>query len=360
MVDQLLTATEYMIQNDQPDTTLEQAFSSHFYAPLGLDQQQMQQPLQNFYQNVFPSLNHLTHTMPEAVDAVKQAVSKGYGIVIATNPLFPLLAITHRLAWAGLAVEDNEFLLVPSYDTTHFAKPNPAYFAELLAQTGWPEGPVVMVGNDQKLDIHPALEFGLPAFWVTNEEQQVHPCSMDGEPPWACGRIDELMPWIEKMPADQLLPRLKTPVGISATLKSTPAAISSMLMGVPETRIKKQPKPGEWSVLETICHLRDVDLKVNIPRVETIINEDNAFITGVDTDKWAEESEYRKQDVKEALDAFVKARMELLALIGEFNDSDWQRPAKHTIFGPTSMKELLQISARHDRLHMQTIYTCLN
>lgn len=360
MIKQLLAATECMVKNEQPDTTLEQAFSNNFYPALGLDQERMQQPLEDFYQNIFPSLRGLTQSKPEAVTAVEHAREKGYGIVIATNPLFPLSAITHRLAWAGLPVEDNSFLLVPSYSTSHFAKPSHAYFAELIAQSGWPDGAVIMVGDDEKLDICPAQEFGLPAFWVKDGERQMHSCSMDGEPPWASGGMDELLPWIESMPAEQLLPKLNTPAGISATLRSTPAAITTLTADIPKESITRQPKPDEWSILETICHLRDVDLEVNIPRVKKILSQENAFITAVNADEWAEEREYRKQDTKAALQGFMQARYQLLDLIGKFQENDWQRPAKHTIFGPTGMKELMHIAARHDRLHMQMIYACLD
>jgi FMN phosphatase YigB (HAD superfamily) len=58
--------------------------------------------------------------------------------------------------------------MIPSYETFHFAKPNPAYFAEFLAQLGWPKTPIVMVGNDVESDIGAARQLGLPVFWMAS------------------------------------------------------------------------------------------------------------------------------------------------------------------------------------------------
>jgi len=103
------------------------------------------------------------------VSFVEEALGRGYRLAIATSPLFPLTAIQQRLAWAGLPVEKYPFAVVSSYETFHFAKPNPAYYAEMLARLGWPEGPVVMVGNELVNDVSPARQSGLPVFCIAEE-----------------------------------------------------------------------------------------------------------------------------------------------------------------------------------------------
>jgi hypothetical protein len=40
-------------------------------------------------------------------------------------------------------------------------------------------------------------------------------------------------------------------------------------------------------------------------------------------------------------------------------DKDWQRPARHAIFGPTRLQELVSIIAAHDRVHMGQVYELL-
>jgi hypothetical protein len=50
---------------------------------------------------------------------------------------------------------------------------------------------------------------------------------------------------------------------------------------------------------------------------------------------------------------FTTSRIELLNLLDSLNVADWERPASHAIFGPTSLKELVGIIVGHDQLHIQ-------
>ena len=112
-------------------------------------------------------------------------------LAIATNPLFPLTAIEQRLDWAGLSPEEYPFSIVPSYENAHFAKPNPAFLAELLARLGWPEGPVVMVGDDPDNDVRCGLELGLARFLVEGSTRRDEPRRW-GCRSWQLGRSSRL------------------------------------------------------------------------------------------------------------------------------------------------------------------------
>jgi len=98
---------------------------------------------------------------------------------------------------------------------------------------------------------------------------------------------------------------------------------------------------GEWSATEIICHLRDVDRWVHIPRLQSFLTEDEPFIPGVVADKWAVEHNYQAQDGPAALDALDAGRAELLALLPPASDPVWARRGRHTFFGPTGFLELV-------------------
>jgi len=74
---------------------------------------------------------------------------------------------------------------------------------------------------------------------------------------------------------------------------------------------------------------------------------------GIDSDKWAAERLYYCQNGPEALRDFTSSRIQLLDILDGLRPEDWQRPARHAIFGPTSLKELVSIIVGHDRLHIQ-------
>src|SRR5574341_812870 len=45
-----------------------------------------------------------------------------------------------------------------------------------------------------------------------------------------------------------------------------------------------------------------------------------------------------------------------LALLDGLSPADWQRPARHAVFGPTTLQELLAITIiEHDRLHLRQL-----
>ena len=355
MVKALLAATDHMVADADPARTLEEKFDSVFFPALNLQRPAVQNLIDTFYRDDFPALAVLTQSRPAAATLVQQALARRDEVAIATTTLFPCLAILQRITAAGLPPDQLPFALIPSYETFHFAKPNPAYFAEFLAQLGWPEGPVVMVGDDPRMDIAPARQLGLPVFWVA--EPAIPWPGPGPEPPR--GRLEDLLPWLDAQPPSTLMPDFSHPLAQQAILRATPAALSTLLAGRPADDLLRQPAPGEWSPTEVLCHLRDVDREVNVPRLLTILASPNPFIPGQDTDRWALERQYRQQDCLEAQSDFLYARLELLFLLASLSDADWERSARHAIFGPTRLSELVNIIASHDRLHVRQVLQAL-
>jgi len=39
--------------------------------------------------------------------------------------------------------------------------------------------------------------------------------------------------------------------------------------------------------------------------------------------------------------------------------AEWDRPARHAIFGPTSLQELVGFMAEHDRLHVRQAFEAI-
>jgi hypothetical protein len=111
--------------------------------------------------------------------------------------------------------------------------------------------------------------------------------------------------------------------------------------------------PNEWSPTEWACHLRDVELEINQPRVKKLLSETNPFIAAVDSDVWAEARAYTLQDGPAALASFNAARRDTLAMLENLTDDDWQRPARHGVFGPTTLQELMSFAFEHDRTHVR-------
>lgn len=110
----LLTATRRMTENDRPDRTLKETFDHAFYPALGLDYEPTHDFIEIFYRETFPKLKALTEFRPEAVELVETALGRGYRVVIATSPLFPMTAVRQRMDWAGLEPFQDALSLVTS------------------------------------------------------------------------------------------------------------------------------------------------------------------------------------------------------------------------------------------------------
>ncbi len=353
----LMDATREMVVHKRPDRTLKEVFDAAFYPALGIHPQEMQEAISTFYREVFPTLREFTRPRPEAQTLVKQALAKGYDIVIATNPLFPKVAILQRLEWAGISPQGHDLRLITSYEDFHFCKPNPAYYAEILAQLGWPSGGIVMIGDDFDNDILPAHRAGLPTFWL--DSRKSNPLE-EARLPFGNGSLQDVLPWLESIGEERLQPDLQNePDSLKAVLLSTPAALDGLVDRLPVEVLGKRPQVNEWCITEVLCHLRDVESEVNLPRIRKIVEEENPFLPGMDTDPWAEERQYLRQDGVRALSAFTEARVTLLTFLEQLDSEGWKRPARHAIFGPTHLQELVAIIAEHDRIHIRQIHSTL-
>lgn len=354
LIDELLAGTNLMNRNQRPDLTLDEVFSNHFYPAIGFERAELQPEIDLFYDTVFPSLKDLTAPRPAAVILVEDAFSKGWRVVVATNPLFPRKAVYERLRWANLAPEKYPFALITSMETSHFTKAVPAYFFEALGRQGWPTGPAIMVGNDPAADIDSALSAGLPVYWI-----RPHGKSLPDLVDLPQGEINDFHNWIGGIDFDLLEPSLKNPEALLNSLHSTPAILDTFLRPLKDAEWTVRPQQKEWAPIEILCHLRDLDTEVNLPRVLALIAENDAFIPGQDTDPWAEERHYIKQDGPTAFRDFVTARMKLLATLKSLSREGWDRRARHTIFGPTRLQELVGFMAEHDRTHIRQLIAAL-
>ena len=357
MVPLLLAGTDKMIKKEMPAQTLEETFDQAFYPAMGIPKEDLAEEIRNFYEEIYPGLVSLTRTRPEAIQLIDFAFQNDYPVVIATNPLFPLKAILHRLEWAGIPVEKYPYQLVTTYETFHFAKPNPAYYAEILAQLGWRERAALMIGDSLEDDIIPASQIGIAGYFVTDQPvclpEGIHNYSSQGS-------LDKVLSWIKATGEREGKRGRQSAQGMVSILKSTPAVLETLSSCQDERIWQERPAANEWCLAEIVAHLRDVDREVNLPRLKKVCLEDNPYLQSVDTDPWANERKYILENGLSARQDFLTVRTKLLEMISALSEIDWQRPACHAIFGPTNVRELVSNIATHDQLHFRQIFATIH
>ncbi len=348
MMTAMMAAVKAMLEKTTPALTMEEQFDQVFYPMLGVSKAELAGTIDHFYASVFPRLQPLTSPRPEAVALIDAAFERNWNVAIATNPLFPRTAVLQRLAWARLSPKDYPFSLIASFETSHFSKPHAAYYAEILGMLSWPENPVVMIGNNLEDDILPAEKIGLPTFWLHGE------WVVDGRNPLSSsGSLEEILPWLEKIEADQPCIDYSSVETTLATLQSTPAVFAEIARGLQPDAWTHRPAEGEWNLIEILAHLRDVDREVNFGRIRSTMRGDNPFLPGANTDPWVQERNYSTEEGTAALMGFTQSRTNLLNLLDGLDEEMLKKPARHAIFGPTNLKELLEFIATHDRTHIR-------
>lgn len=116
-----------------------------------------------FYKDDFAVARYVTHATDTVSECVKILKQKGYQLVIATNPLFPEVAVLERVAWAGLNSED--FKLITTYENSCYAKPNLQYYRFLLKTLDKDAEDCLMVGNNVHEDMC-ARKIGMDVFLI--------------------------------------------------------------------------------------------------------------------------------------------------------------------------------------------------
>jgi FMN phosphatase YigB (HAD superfamily) len=144
-------STVEMIKNLDPDKTNKDVFMEHFCNLACVEGDFIYDVFLDFYNNEYREISGMYHVSDEILEAVAILKSKGFELVIATNPLFPMQAIQERIKWAGLNGED--FKLVTCFEEMHFCKPQTQYYEEILKRINKTPEECLMVGNDVVEDL---------------------------------------------------------------------------------------------------------------------------------------------------------------------------------------------------------------
>ena len=141
-------------------------FWETFSAMTGVDRAMVEPVCDAFYNAGFQAARAATKDNPLAKEAVRIAREKADKVILATNPLFPMAGQKTRLSWLGLTPED--FDLVTCYTSDRHCKPNPAYFQDIFQRLDLEPGKCLMIGNDDREDMHCGTAAGMETYLVTD------------------------------------------------------------------------------------------------------------------------------------------------------------------------------------------------
>ncbi|MBI9012668.1 MAG: HAD family hydrolase [Clostridiales bacterium] len=126
-------------------------FFDHFEMHMPRAKEEYIKRFNEFYIEGFEKVKSATSSSAEIVEAVDILKSKGFKLIIATNPVFPMAANISRIRWAGLTIESFDY--ITSFEENHYCKPHLKFYKEVLEQNGLEAEDVLMVGNDVQEDL---------------------------------------------------------------------------------------------------------------------------------------------------------------------------------------------------------------
>ena len=162
LINNVWSSTEVMVKNLEYKTN-EEVFMEDFQRRIDGNLEIYKERFNKYYDEDFLKTKAAVLENKLIQEGIKILKEKGYKVVIATNPLFPLKAIEHRIRWAGF--EPYEFEYISHYENNHYCKPQIQYYEEVLKDINKDATECMMVGNDVQEDLI-AGEIGIKTFLI--------------------------------------------------------------------------------------------------------------------------------------------------------------------------------------------------
>lgn len=145
---------------------------------------------------------------------------------------------------------------------------------------------------------------------------------------------------------------------VLASLATGPRRIARAVARARGNRLRRRPRPREWSVVEVLAHLLDGEVALGF-RIRKLAAEPGASITAWDQEKWTPGLRHRRADPRTILDAFAALRADTVALVRRLTPAQRRAAGRHPEYGRLRVDQLLAHWAEHDLLHLEQIRSTL-
>ena len=140
---------------------------------------------------------------------------------------------------------------------------------------------------------------------------------------------------------------------IIADLAAMPDRIRALASAAADPRRKQ----GDFfSVVENVCHLRDIEAEGYAVRIRRLLEEDEPLLDDLNGSQLAIDRRYNDDDLGAALDAFAEARNRSVAMLRAIGDERaLQRRGTYAGEGPVTLADIVTRMREHDDGHLRDI-----
>ena len=193
LFEKVMSSVKHVVK-DQGPLTNDIKFFDHFFRDLKVSKDNYLEHFDLFYKTNFEEVKTSTSSSETMIEAIKILKSKGYDLMILTNPIFPMVANQKRIQWAGLDI--NDFKYVSSFEKNTACKPFLKFYEEVLEINALNSDEVLMVGNDAQEDLV-VQKLGIKTFLINN-----HLINREASLPYTdySGSYDDFKSFVEALP----------------------------------------------------------------------------------------------------------------------------------------------------------------
>lgn len=134
-------------------------------------------------------------------------------------------------------------------------------------------------------------------------------------------------------------------------LEETPQFITTLAQNLSTRELKRKPETAEFSMLEHVCHLRDIEVEGYEPRIDKLLNRDRPYLHDIDGNKLAKDRDYNSQIFDLAQSAFTKARNGNIRTIRTLEPHHLERCGILENVGIITLGQLVIMMREHDEGH---------
>ena len=135
-------------------------------------------------------------------------------------------------------------------------------------------------------------------------------------------------------------------------LEEMPALMRRMGDGLTAEELKWKPSLEEFSFVEQVCHLRDLEREGYGVRVEKLMTQPLPLLPDFDGARMARERDYKAQNYDAALGEFVEARQRNVDVVRNLSSDELSRRGTLEGVGDVTLEDLLTLMHEHDSGHL--------
>lgn len=132
------------------------------------------------------------------------------------------------------------------------------------------------------------------------------------------------------------------------------ADLRAAVAGLSREQVLARPIPGQWSVLEVVCHLADTDANI-AHRLKRVLSEDRPTFDRVQPELMRVALAYQARDIEEELALFALGRRQIARILQASPPDAWERVGIVGDRGDKAVAQMVNGAIEHVAHHLKFI-----